>query len=216
MLRGTVVTSRFIEQGLVQLQAETFAAGGLGFGAEEVVSTSLVQQGMSRRYENVLRAGGWGYPDFEKDFSHELMDVWLLNVRMELYVPGRGTYKTYRVHLFPDAPGRLEVFYEEILTAGLFGAPEDADPPANAADVRSELKAFPRTVDNIPKWMWDALRVGGVTSPVYNPELKTVDWENRRLPVIDSGTDFSVHPVIIDPSKEPGFSSKIGAKLFGN
>ncbi|GAC1457086.1 MAG: hypothetical protein PVSMB10_14900 [Pseudarthrobacter sp.] len=63
--------------------------------------------------------------------------------------------------------------------------------------------------------MWDALRAEGITPPVYNPELKTVDWDNKRFPVTDSGTDFAADPVIIDPSKEPGFFSKIGAKLFG-
>jgi hypothetical protein len=61
-------------------------------------------------------------------------------------------------------------------------------------------------VDNIPHWMWAALRAEGMTAPVYNPDLKTVDWDNKRLPVSDAGTDFSVDPVIIDPTKEPGSS----------
>jgi hypothetical protein len=213
---GTVVTSALIQDGLAKLQEETFAEGGLGFGADEVISTSVVQQGMARRYENVFRNGIWGFRDGFIDFSHELMDAWLLDVRSSLYIPGRGTYKTYRVHLFPSTVGWLEVFDEEILTKGIFGRPEDGNRPASAADIRSELKAFPRTVDNIPQWMWDTLRAGGITPPVYNPELKTVDWDNRRLPVTDLGTDFSAEPVIIDPSKEPGFFSKIGAKLFGN
>ncbi|MEV7132216.1 hypothetical protein AB0N24_04940 [Arthrobacter sp. NPDC093128] len=216
MSDGTVVTSALIREGLEKLQAETFAEGGLGFGADEVISTSVIQQGMARRYENVLRDGTWGFCDGFIDFSHELMDAWLLDVRSSLYVPGRGTYKTYRVHLFPNAVGWLEVFDEEILTKGIFGRPEDGNRPANAADVRSELKAFPRTVDNIPQWMWDALRAEGITPPVYNSELKTVDWDNKRLPVTDSGTDFSADPVIIDASKEPGIFSKIGAKLFGS
>lgn len=216
MSQGTVVTSAFIEHGLAELQAETFADGGLGFGADEVISTSVVQQGMARRYENALRNGTWGYREFAKNFSHELLDAWLLDVRKELYIAGRGTYKTYRVYLFPDAAGRLEVFDEEILTKGIFGNPEDGNDPANAAEVVSELKAFPRTVDNIPQWMWATLRGEGITPPVYNPELKTVDWDNRRLPVTDSGTDFSAEPVAIDPSKEPGFFSKISQKLFGS
>lgn len=32
----------------------------------------------------------------------------------------------------------------------------------------------------------------------------------------ESGTDFSAELVVIDPSKEPGFFAKIGAKLFGS
>ncbi|MFE4197624.1 hypothetical protein ACFRJ9_17315 [Paenarthrobacter sp. NPDC056912] len=45
--------------------------------------------------------------------------------------------------------------------------------------------------------------------------MKTVDWDNKRLPVTDTGTDFSAEPVFIDPSKEPGVLAKIGRKLFG-
>ena len=89
--------------------------------------------------------------------------------------------------------------------------------PRGTVDVlTSELVAFPRTLDNIPPWMWDVFRAKGVSPPFYNPELKTVDWNNKRLRVTDSGTDFSADPVIIDPSKEPGVFSKIGAKLFGS
>lgn len=104
---GTVVTSALIQDGLAKLQAETFAEGGLGFGADEVLSTSVVQQGMARRYENVFRNGTWGFRDGFIDFSHELMDAWLIDVRSSLYVPGRGTYKTYQVHLFPSTAGWL-------------------------------------------------------------------------------------------------------------
>ena len=88
MSDGTVVTSPLIREGLEKLQAETFAEGGLGFGADEVVSTSVIQQGMARRYENVLSGGTWGFRDGFIDFSHELMDGWLLDVRSSLYVPG--------------------------------------------------------------------------------------------------------------------------------
>lgn len=33
---------------------------------------------------------------------------------------------------------------------------------------------------------------------------------------VNFGTDFSVAPVVIDPSLEPGFSAKIRRKVFGN
>jgi hypothetical protein len=71
-------------------------------------------------------------------------------------------------------------------------------------------------VDNIPHWMWAALRAEGMTARVYNPGLMTVDWDNERLPVSDAGTDFSVDPVIIDPTKEPGFFARISRQLFGS
>jgi hypothetical protein len=40
--------------------------------------------------------------------------------------------------------------------------------------------------------------LGGVTPPVYNPDVKTVEWDNKRLPVGDAGADFSANPLIID------------------
>lgn len=214
MSDGTVVTSAFIREGLAKLQAEAFAEDGPGYGAEEVVSTSVTRQGMGQRTEAVRRNGQWGFREFSRDFSHEAMDSWILEVRRHLYVVGEGAWVTYLVHLFPHAESRLEVFDEEIFPLGGNGKPDEGSYPATAAELRSELLAFPRTVDHVPGWMWERFRAAGVTPPVYNPELKTVDWDNRRLPVTDSGTDFSVDPVIIDPSKEPGFFSKIGAKLF--
>jgi hypothetical protein len=63
--------------------------------------------------------------------------------------------------------------------------------------------------------MWDVFRADGVSPPVYNADLKTVDWDNKRLPVSDTGTDFSVDPAVIDPAKEPGVFSKISKKIFG-
>jgi hypothetical protein len=212
---ATIVDS-FIRTGLVRLQKEAFAEDGLGYGAEEVVSTSVTRQAMGQRTEAVRRNGQWGFREFSRDFSYEAMDSWLLEVRRHLYVLGEGAWVTYRVHLFPDADGRLEVFDEEIFPLDGNGKPDEGSYPATAAELRSELVAFPRTVDNIPDWMWGRFRAEGVTPPVYNPELKTVDWDNRRLPVTDAGTDFSAEPVVIDPSKEPGFFSKIGRKLFGS
>lgn len=214
MRQSTAIDNPFVAAGLARLQKEAFSEGGPGYGAQAVVSTSLVKQGMSRRYEDIQRNGQWGYPDFPAIFSSEAMDSWLLEVRARCYVPGEGTWVTYRVHLYPDAAGRLEVFDEEILTKGLFASSGRLNSSSDAATLKSELVAFPRTVDNIPHWMWDTLRAEGITPPVYNPQLKTVDWDNKRLPVTDSGTDFSAEPVIIDPSKEPGFFSKIGRKLF--
>ncbi|MFK0004265.1 hypothetical protein [Paenarthrobacter sp. NPDC090522] len=62
--------------------------------------------------------------------------------------------------------------------------------------------------------MWTVFRAEGVTPPIYNPELKTVDYDNRRRPVTDRGTVFSVEPTVIDPSLESGVLSRIGKKLF--
>ncbi|MGF4045180.1 hypothetical protein ACX800_12785 [Paenarthrobacter nitroguajacolicus] len=112
--------------------------------------------------------------------------------------------------LYPDAPGRLEVFDEELLTKGLFASSGSQRSPSDAATWKSELIAFPRTAENIPEWMRDIFRSEGVTPPIYNPEFESVDWENRRRPVTERGTDFTVEPTVIDPSLEPGVFAKIG------
>ncbi|MFC8041841.1 hypothetical protein ACFUOZ_21005 [Paenarthrobacter sp. NPDC057355] len=107
----------------------------------------------------------------------------------------------------------IKVFDEELIRPGTVGRIPDR--PADALTLFQDLRAFPRTVDNIPQWMWRVFRAEKMTPPVYNPELGTVDWANKRLPVTDTGTDFSAEPEIIDPSKEPGVFAKISKKLFG-
>ncbi|XAS68081.1 hypothetical protein V3C33_01740 [Micrococcaceae bacterium Sec5.7] len=216
MRASATVDDPFIRAGLVRLQQEVFAEGGLGYGADEVVSTSVARQGMAQRRVRILRDGAWGGRDFHLDFSHEAMDAWVLELRRHLYVVGAGTWVTYRFHVFPAADGRLEVFDEEIFPLDQNGKRVWNSSPAGAGDLHAELVAFPRTVDNIPAWMWEVFRAEGVMPPVYNPVLRTVDWKNRRLPVTEDGTDFSVDDMVIDPSKEPGFFSKIGRKLFGS
>lgn len=143
MRQCTTIDDPFISAGLVRLQKEAFSEGGPGYGAQALVSTSVVQQGMSCRYEDVQRNGQWGYPDFSSDFSYEAMVSWLLDVRERSYIPGEGTWVTFRVYLYPDAAGRLEVFDEEILTKGLFGLPGDGNSPSDAETLKSELIAFP-------------------------------------------------------------------------
>jgi hypothetical protein len=70
-------------------------------------------------------------------------------------------------------------------------------------------------LDNIPDWMLGIFRAEGVTPPVYNAELRCVDWNNKRRPVTDRGTDLSIEPTVIDQAQEPGVFAKIGKKLFG-
>ncbi|MFC8039233.1 hypothetical protein ACFUOZ_07750 [Paenarthrobacter sp. NPDC057355] len=205
----------FVREGLKRLQLEAFSERGPGSGAEEVVSTSVVQQAMSRRYDDVKRNGQWEQADISSDFSDEAMDRWLLELRERCYVIGEGTWMTCRVFLYPDQPGRLEVFDEELLTKGLHSTSGRLNAPSSAATLTSELLAFPRTAENIPSWIQDAFASEGVTPPLYNPEFNSVDWNNRRRPVTERGTDFTVEPTIIDPSLKPGVFAKIGKRLFG-
>ncbi|GAA3274890.1 hypothetical protein [Paenarthrobacter aurescens] len=213
MTDGSPAISPAVSMGLRRLKDETFRQGSLGFGSQEVVSTSVIHQAWSRRTEDVKRNGIWGYREFAVDFSHDSMDWWLKEVRRESYRTGAGTWTSCKVYLYPDSDGRLETFDFELFRPDS----EDGIPdrPADALTLFQDLKAFPRTLDNIPQWMWTVFRAEGITPPVYNPQLQTVEWNNKRLPVTNTGTDFSAQPEIIDPSKEPGVFAKIGRKLFG-
>ncbi|MFJ5955358.1 hypothetical protein ACIQC5_05295 [Paenarthrobacter sp. NPDC092416] len=149
------------------------------------------------------------------EFSREALHDWLDECRFLAYAPGIGTWTTVEVRVFPDGPGRLDVFEEEHLRKMNNGRWYPGAEPADAAVWAKQLLKYPRTKDNIPSWMWDIFRAEGVTPPIYNPEFKSVDWKNRRRPVTGRGTDFGVEPTVIDPSLEPGVFAKIGKKLFG-
>ncbi|MFF2843392.1 hypothetical protein [Paenarthrobacter sp. NPDC057981] len=210
---GKIISGPIVQVGLNRLRSETFREGALGFGAQEVVSTSVVHQACSSRSEDILRNGVWGYAEGFLNFSVQSMDYWLRDVQCESYERGAGTWTSCKVYLYPDRGGKLETFDIELIERDNQG--NLTDHPADALTLFQDLKAFPRTVDNIPQWMWRVFRAEGVTPPVYNPELGTVDWANKRLPVTATGTDFSAEPEIIDTSKEPGVFAKMGKKLFG-
>jgi len=148
-------------------------------------------------------------------FSYAALNAWLDECRLLAYSPGEGTWTTAVVHVFPDRAGRLDFYDEELLERDAQGNWPPGGEPSGAQTWTQQLLAYPRTVDNIPAWMWDIFRAEDVTPPIYNPELQSVDWKNRRRPVTDRGTDFSVEPTIIDPSLEPGVFAKISKKLFG-
>lgn len=217
-MQGTTISSEAVSEGLRRLRAETFAEGALGFGAQEVVSTSVIHQAWSHRTEDVRRDGVWGFRDGFIDFSRESMGEWLKEVRRETYAPGAGTWTSCKVYIYPDAEGSLETFDYELIERDSQG--QLTKRPANALTLFQDLKAFPRTVDNIPQWMWEVFRAANVTPPVYNAELKTVEWANKRLPVTEQGTDFTVDPVVLILPKSPGCSSGLersssGAEIRG-
>lgn len=174
------------------------------------MSTSVIHEAWSSRSEDVRRRSVWGFRKFGEDFSDDSMDRWLVDVRRESYKPGSGTWTSCRVYLYPDSDGRLETFDVELIERDGHG--HLTDRPADARTWLQDLKAFPRTPDNIRQWMWEVFRAEDVTPPVYNPELTMVEWANKRLPVSENGTDFSVEPVIIDPSREPGVFARIGKR----
>ncbi|MFJ4027070.1 hypothetical protein ACIPWF_07720 [Paenarthrobacter sp. NPDC089989] len=210
-------TDPFVIAGLERLAAEAFGAAGFAKEMDEVVRV-LVHYRTRTFAQGHMVVGGknfYRHQSFDNDFSMEAFDYWLDDCRERAYVQGAGTWTTAEVHVFPNARGRLEVFDEEHLRRMSDGDWYPGGEPADAKQWAQQLLAYPRTVDNIPAWMWDIFRAEGVTPPVYNPRFNSVDWNNRRRPVTDRGTDFSVEPTIIDPSKEPGKFARFSKKLFG-
>ena len=52
------------------------------------------------------------------------------------------------------------------------------------------MKAAIKRLPTIPAWMWDIFRAEQLTPPFYRPGLGYVEWDNRRRPVTDRGTEF--------------------------
>ncbi|MFF2844216.1 hypothetical protein [Paenarthrobacter sp. NPDC057981] len=204
-----------VKEGLTRLQNEAFGPHGFAQSMDEVVE--IVVSRPSSLYLRGHMVAGSTVLDRDRGarFSREALNRWLDECRVVAYVPGRGTWTTAEVHVFPNAPGRLDLYDEEHLDRMPNGNWYPGAKPSDAATWAQQLLRFPRAVDNIPYWMWDIFRAEDVTPPIYNPQFNSVDWNNRRRPVTDRGTDLTVEPTTIDPSLEPGVFAKIGKKLFG-
>ena len=204
-----------VREGLVNLHKEAFGSGGFAVGMDEVIDIVIKWPSTTYGRGHMLSGSERIFRNPTAKFSREALNVWLDECRVAAFEPGLGTWTTAKVHVFPDHPGRLDVFDEELLDRAPDGHWYPGAHPSGAATWARQLLYYPRTVDNIPPWMWDIFRAEGVTPPVYNPQFNSVDWKNRRRPVTDRGTDFSVEPTIIDQSKEPGRLAKFTRKLFG-
>lgn len=204
--------------GLERLSREAFGPEGFAPGADEVVKV-VVHRGSSTLGHGYLVPGGGDAPrelrDRHEEFSYEALIVWLDECRSRSYEPGSGTWTTAEVHVYPTRPGIVEVFEEEHLQKMHDGSWYPGAQPADASLWARQLLAYPRTADRIPRWMWDIFKAENVTPPLYNPDFRSVDWNNRRYPVAEWGTDFSAGPSVIDPALKPGFFASISKKLFG-
>lgn len=217
MVKFDLNAEPFVQSGLQRLSDEAFGEAGFARGMDEVVHVLIHRRTNTLGHGHMVSDGDilfTGRTDAES-FSYEALNVWLDECRILAYSPGRGSWTTAEVHVFPNTHGRLELFDEEHLEKDAQGNWPPGGRPASASTWAQQLLAFPRTVDNIPSWMWDIFRAEGVTPPIYNPEFNSVDWNNKRRPVTERGTDFTVEPTVIDASLEPGVFARIGKKLFG-
>ncbi|VXC06579.1 conserved hypothetical protein [Arthrobacter sp. 9V] len=207
----------FVVAGLRKLSQEAFGPSGFALGMDEVIHVLVHRRTSTFGYGYKVSAGQVIYKGRspEDDFSHQALNEWLSECRNLAYVPGLGTWTTAEVHVFPDAPGRVDFFDEEHLKRDADGDWDAGGHPAGAQTWIQQLLAYPRTLDNIPAWILDIIRAEGLTPPVYNPQYKSVDWNNKRRPVTDNGTDVDAEPMVIDPTLEPGIFAKISKKLFG-
>ncbi|MCM0618340.1 hypothetical protein MOD31_20140 [Paenarthrobacter sp. TYUT067] len=204
-----------IIQGLARLQQEAFGPSGFAVGMASASATFVHHVSGTSWHGSMQAESGMCFMAGERRFSREAWNDWLEECRLLAYRRGAGTWTTAEVAIFPDRPGQLQLFDEERLERDPDGDWYPGEHPSDANVWAEELLHFPRTADNIPEWMWAAFRAEDIAPPLYNPELRTVDWDNRRRPVTDRGTDFTVEPTVIDPSLEPGVFAKISKKLFG-
>jgi len=202
-------------QGLARLHEEAFGASGFALGMDEVVDI-VIKRPSSTYRRGHMKLGAEIVPrERDAKYSREALSKWLDDCRALAYVPGRGTWTTAEAHVFATSSGLLNLFDDEHLDRMPNGDWYPGAKPSGAATWAQQLLSFPRTVDNIPPWLWDIFRAEDMTPPIYNPEFKSVDWKNRRRPVTESGTDFTVEPTVIDPSLEPGIFTKISKRFFG-
>lgn len=202
-----------VATGLERLHKEAFSPSGAGFVADDIKISAVLHEGWSRMTEATWLRGVPQSQDFSVTFSEEATTNWMYELRRSSYVVGQGTWTSCVIRVSQSGDNYIEVFDEEIIR------PEKPtkipDRPADVKTWARDLKAFPKTIDNIPSWMSEIFRAEGIIPPIYNPEFQSVDWKNRRRQVTDRGTDFSIEPVVIDPTLEPGVFAKIGKKLFG-
>ena len=213
MSRGTVLTSALVSEGLKELQRLAFADGGPGHGAEVLVHSRIMYMPVEKGTADIRTDGVWGFPPFESDLAPRFLSDWLKEVRKESYEPGRGTWISCRIYLYPDAEGILQVSDEEFIEPLVDMPWLREEQFGSAGTLVTELRYFPRTVDRIPAWMWATFRAAKVTPPVYDPTLLAVEWNNRRRPVTDAGTDFEADPYIVDPSKEPSLGVRLWRQI---
>lgn len=183
---------------------------------DEVVDILVFRPSSIYRRGHMLSKGHVIQRDRAAKYSREALNKWLDACRMLAYAPGLGTWTSVEVHVFADRPGRLDLFDEERLERDAHGQYLPGAPPSDAASWAEQLLTFPRTADNIPGWLREIFKADGSTPPLYDPDLMCVEWNNKRLPVTEHGTDFTAGPVIVDPSLEPGVFARIGKKLFGS
>ncbi|WP_458778763.1 hypothetical protein [Arthrobacter sp. D3-16] len=206
----------FVVKGLEKLHEEAFGKDGFALGMDEVIDIIVFRTSSTYKRGHMVLKGSVVQRDRNAKYSREALNRWLDACRVRAYKPGLGTWTTAEVHVFPNRPGRLDLFDEEHLARDTDGDWYPGAHPSGAASWSEQLLTFPRTAANIPDWMWDIFRAEGVTPPLYNTEFGSVDWKNKRWPVTENGTDFSAEPKVIDQSQEPGVFAKIGKKLFGS
>ncbi|MFJ4027072.1 hypothetical protein ACIPWF_07730 [Paenarthrobacter sp. NPDC089989] len=203
-----------VREGLANLHGEAFGSGGFALGMDEVIDVVIKWPSSTYRRGRMISGSTVVRREREAKYTREALSLWLDDCRSVAYVPGIGTWTTAEVHVFADRPGHVNFFDEELLDRAPDGHWYPGARPSGAATWAQQVLAYPRTVDNIPAWMWDIFRAEGVAPPIFNPQFNSVDWNNRRRPVTDRGTDFSVEPTIIDPSKEPGKFARFSKKVL--
>ncbi len=190
---------------------------GFAHGASELVDV-LVHRTSGTFWRGQMYQGGRRVPPRGSDFhfSDDFLATWLDECHVRAYKRGTGTWTTAEVHIYPDRPGRLDLFEEEILER----MPDGHWYPRSTSVWSRSLGAAAPRVSSVAR-QYSRLDVGdfsgrgGKSSPPLQPRAPVGGLEEPASTVTDRGTDFAAEPIIIDPSLEPGVFAKISKKLFG-
>lgn len=147
MTSSPLDTDPYVLHGLKALTEEAFGPSGFAIGAEEVLRVVIFREDDTLGWGRIIskdcgRSMGRG----KEQFSREALEIWLTDLRTRTYSSGQGAWTTAEVHVYPDRPGRLEVFVEERLWKMSDGDWYPGGEPASAALWSDHLLRFPRTV----------------------------------------------------------------------
>lgn len=110
------VTTVEVQAALESLQRACMGPGGDFAGVDELVITQSIFAGSSHRHSDFRTGRTWNFTTDQRIPRSEL--TWLKRLKIDAFRPGAGSWITAQVHLFPMAPGFVEVFDTEIQASG--------------------------------------------------------------------------------------------------
>ncbi|GAA2659236.1 MULTISPECIES: hypothetical protein [Actinosynnema] len=86
----------------------------------------------------------------------------LVRARRLMYEPGRGTWLSARLTVFPDGEHRVEFNFDE---------EPGWKPPLHPVAYARDLEAFPRDDEHVPDWLREQLRLAEIAEAEHQAQI---------------------------------------------